>query len=77
VLAAKAYQASPATISMSSSRALRARYPEIAHAVDEWIRWHIGEHWAMALTSRANAWPSTRAADLDIKPAWQHPPKAR
>jgi hypothetical protein len=52
------------------------RYPDAAFQVDEWIRWAIGEHYAMPLDFSCDRLAEyARLQTWTMKPAWLHPPQ--
>ena len=52
------------------------RYPDAAFEVDEWIRWAIGEHYAMPLDFSCDRLAEhARLQTWSMKPAWLRPPQ--
>jgi hypothetical protein len=52
------------------------RYPEVAYALDAWVRKNIGDHWAMPLDFSCDALAEhARLQTWTMKPAWLRPPQ--
>ena len=52
------------------------RYPEIAMAIDAWVRRNLGEHWAMPLEFSCDRLAEhARLQAWTLKPAWERPPQ--
>jgi len=54
------------------------RYPQVAYALDAWVRRNIGDHWAMPLDFSCDTLAeNARLQTWTMKPAWLRPPQGR